>query len=198
MTVKTIAYFEKVGSKNTDETLRFAHERALELGIRDVVVASSHGETALKAAKIFGSEKFNIVAVTICEGYRSEGWTMTVDERKRLLDKGVKVFTGIHAFGGEVGSAFSEKRGGTTINEAVCETLYRFCQGMKVAVEVALAAVELRKVKPQVKIIAVGGTGEGADTAIVVRTAVRNEAFGRDYEKRLSVQEILAMPIEKL
>jgi hypothetical protein len=81
---------------------------------------------------------------------------------------------------------------------AVREILYAFGQGMKVAVEVSLAAVELGKVKPHIKIIAVGGTGEGADTAIVARTAVRNEAFGRDYEKRLSVQEILAMPIEKL
>jgi hypothetical protein len=190
MTVKTIAYFEKVGSKNTDETLRFAHERALELGIRDVVVASSHGETALKAAKIFGSEKFNIVAVTICEGYRSEGWTMTVDERKRLLDKGVKVFTGIHAFGGEVGSAFSEKRGGTTINEAVCETLYRFCQGMKVAVEIVFMAADAGLIPVDREAIAIAGTGKGADTAIIVQPAYPRKFLD------LKIKEIIAKPRE--
>jgi hypothetical protein len=190
MTVKTIAYFEKVGLKNTDETLRLAHERALELGIRDVIVASSHGETALKAAKIFGSEKFNIVAVTICEGYRSEGWTMTPEERKKLQDKGVKVFTGIHAFGGDVGSAFSEKRGGTTINEAVCETLYRFCQGMKVAVEVVFMAADAGLIQVDREAIAIAGTGKGADTAIVVQPAYPRKFLD------LKIKEIIAKPRE--
>ena len=53
------------------------------------------------------------------------------------------------------------------------------------------------KVKPFTKIVAVGGTGEGADTAIVARTSTQKEAFNKKPEKRLSIQEIIAMPIEK-
>lgn len=106
MVVKSVTYFDETGPKNTDETLRLARERASELGIRDVVVATSHGGTALKAAKVFGADKFNIVAVTLSEGFRSEGWTMTADERKRLQDKGVKVYTGTLALGGDVNAAF--------------------------------------------------------------------------------------------
>ena len=45
--------------------------------------------------------------------------------------------------------------------EVVKETLYAFGQGMKVAIEVSVAAVELNKVKPYTKIIAVGGTTKG-------------------------------------
>jgi hypothetical protein len=190
MTVKTIAYFEEAGSKNTDETLRLARERALELGIRDVVVASSHGETALKAARIFGVEKTNIIAVTISEGFRSEGWTMTPEERKRLQDKGVKVFTGTLALGGDVGSAFSDKRDGTTINDAVCETLYRFYQGMKVAVEIVLMAADAGLIPVDKEVIAVAGTGKGADTAIVVQPAYPRKFLD------LKIKEIIAKPRE--
>ena len=190
MTVRTIAYFEEAGSKNTDETLRLAHERAVELGIRDVVVASSHGETALKAAKIFDAEKTNIVAVTLSEGFRSEGWTMTPEERKRLLDKGVKVFTGTLALGGDVGSAFSNKRGGATINEAVCETLYRFCQGMKVAVEIVLMAADAGLIPVDKEVLAIAGTGKGADTAIVVQPAYPRKFLD------LKIKEIVAKPRE--
>jgi hypothetical protein len=190
MTIKTIAYFEKIGLRNTDETLRLAHERALELGIRDIVVASSHGETALKAAKIFGTENFNIVAVTICEGYRSEEWTMTSEERKELQDKGIIVFTGIHALGDDVGSAFIENHGGTTINEAVRETLYRFCQGMKVAVEIVFMAADAGLIPVDKEAIAIAGTNKGADTAIVVQPAYPRKFLD------LKIKEIIAKPRE--
>ncbi|MEM2738848.1 MAG: pyruvate kinase alpha/beta domain-containing protein, partial [Candidatus Bathyarchaeia archaeon] len=50
---KTITYFERAGPGNTEETIRLAYERALELGIRDIVVASTHGSTALKLAEVF-------------------------------------------------------------------------------------------------------------------------------------------------
>jgi hypothetical protein len=80
---------------------------------------------------------------------------------------------------------------------AVRETLYAFGQGMKVAIEISVAAVEIEKVKPYTKIIATGGTGEGVDTAIVTRTSPQNDAFSKKSKKRLSIQEIIAMPIEK-
>ena len=48
MELKTLL-FETRGEHNTDATLAIACERAVELGIRQVVVASSHGQTARKA-----------------------------------------------------------------------------------------------------------------------------------------------------
>jgi hypothetical protein len=80
---------------------------------------------------------------------------------------------------------------------AVKETLYAFGQGMKVAIEVSIAAVETLKVQPYTKIIAVGGTGEGVDTAIVITTSTQKEAFGKNPNSRLIIHEIIAMPIEK-
>ena len=57
---KTIVCFEKGGPENTYETLKLAKERADELGIKDIVVASSHGGTALKAAELFDPKEINL------------------------------------------------------------------------------------------------------------------------------------------
>ena len=46
-------YFEKPGKDNTDQTLKLAAERRQELGIDEVVVASSSGRTAYKALELF-------------------------------------------------------------------------------------------------------------------------------------------------
>jgi hypothetical protein len=190
MVKKDVTYFEKAGPRNTNETIKLVKERALELGIRDIVVASTHGGTALKVAEAFEIDKTNIVAVTICEGFRAEGWTMTVEERRRLQDRGVKVLTSIHALGDDIGRAFTEKRGGTTINDAVRETLYRFCQGMKVCVEIVLMAADAGLIPVDKEVIAVAGTGGGADTAIVVKPAYSQKFLD------LKIKEILAKPRE--
>ena len=187
---KTITYFEAAGSRNTDETIRLAKERAEELRIKDVVVASSHGSTALKVAETFDSQKTNIAAVTICESFHDQGWTMTPEERKTVQARGIKVLTGIHALGDDVGSAFTEKRGGTTIAEVIRETLYRFCQGMKVAVEIVLMAADAGLIPVDREVIAIAGSSEGADTAIVVQPS-----YPRKFHN-LKIKEIIAKPRE--
>ena len=70
---KSIIYFEEPGPENTEKLLAAARERARELGIKDVVVDTSHGVTALRALDFFEQLGLNLVAVTICEGYESEG-----------------------------------------------------------------------------------------------------------------------------
>ena len=187
---KSITYFEKAGPANTDETVRLAYERALELGVTDVVVASTHGGTALKVADVFDDPRFNIVAVTISEAYKEEGWTMSKEERKRLEDRGIKVFTGIHALSGDVNASFTQKFGGKSINEIVAQTLYRFCQGMKVCVEVVLMAADAGLIPVDREVIAISGTGEGADTAIVVKPSYSRRFFD------LKIKEIIAKPRE--
>jgi hypothetical protein len=181
-----ILYFEKPGIDNTDSTLRIARERAEALGIRQIVVASSHGYTAKHAHSIFAGLNVEIIAVTICGSYEKEGWTMTPEERAELEALGVTVLTSLHALGDDVSDAFA----GYPPNKIVRETLYRFCQGMKVAVEVALMAADADLLDMSREIIAVAGTGEGADTAIVLKPA-----YARKF-KGLEIREILAKPRE--
>jgi len=183
---KSIVYFERAGAGNTGETIRLAKERADELGIRDIVVASNHGSTGLKVAEAFKGTGSNIVAVAVCNAF--EKWTMSEEERQKLLDVGVKVFKGIHALGDDVSSAFSERHGGKTYSEVVAQTLYRFCQGMKVCVEIALMAADAGLIPVDKEVLSIGGTSAGADTAIVVKPT-----YSRNFMD-LEIREIIAKP----
>ena len=179
-----IVYFDKPGKANTDTTLKVARQRADELGIKQIVVASTHGYTAKRAGEVFRGLDVKIIAVSICASFDEEGWTMSRAERKELEKLGIKVITTIHALGDDVNEAFTM----SAPNRIVRETLYRFCQGMKVAVEIALMAADAGVIDVSKEIIAIGGTDEGADTALVLKPA-----YSRKF-KDLKIREILAKP----
>ena len=180
--------FEQSGEQNTDATLQIARARALALGIRQVVVASSHGETARKAHAIFAPAGIQVIAVSICHSWESRGWTMSEETKAKLQGMGVIVHTGVHALGDTVGSAFSEKYGGRAPEEMVRDTLYRFSQGMKVAVECLLMVADAGLLNMDQEVIAVAGTDSGADTAIVCKPA-----YPRTFHQ-LEIREVLAKP----
>ncbi|MCD6285456.1 MAG: hypothetical protein J7M39_06040 [Anaerolineae bacterium] len=180
--------FETAGKANTEETLQIAAERATALGIKQVVVASSHGYTARTAHAILAPLGIQVIAVTLCHGFTHLGWPMTPSEQAELTDLDIPVVTGIHALGDGVGAALSKKGGGRAPEEIVRETLYRFSQGMKVAVECLLMAADAGRINMDAEIIEVAGTGEGADTAIVCKPA-----YPRTFHQ-LEIREILAKP----
>jgi len=183
-----VIYFGKGGAANTDRTLEVAKERAKQLGIKDIVVASTHGGTALRAAKLFRDMKANVVAVTISDAFSKEGWVMTNEERKKLEAEGIKVLTCSHALGDGVAASMAEKHGGISMEQIVCQTLYRFSQGMKVSVEVALMAADAGLIRTDREVIAIAGTGEGADTAIVVKPS-----YPRNFQE-FEIREVLTKP----
>lgn len=180
--------FERSGPENTELTLRIALERAQALGIHQAVVASSHGGTARRAQELFGPHGIRVVAVTISHGWESNGWCMDRKTKEALRAQGIAVVTGIHALGDGVATAFSSKHGGRSSDEVVRDTLYRFCQGMKVAVECVLMAADAGELNVDEEAIAIAGSGSGADTAIVVKPAHPRSFFD------LEIREILAKP----
>ncbi len=161
-------YFDKRGPANTNETLRAALHRAKELAVSAVLIASTHGGTALKAAEIFHGSGIRLIAVSIAATFGGEGWTMSKEERARVEAAGVTVLTSLHAFADGIPEAFS---GSSTPGTIVAETLRLFSQGTKVCVEISLMAVEAGLVEAGKEIIAVAGTNDGADTALVLRPA---------------------------
>jgi hypothetical protein len=68
---KSILYFSQTGNTNTQATIKIAKERADELGIKDVVVASTRGDAGLITADIF--QGYNVVVVTHSTGFREPG-----------------------------------------------------------------------------------------------------------------------------
>jgi hypothetical protein len=184
-----ILYFEKPGKENQSKLVDYANKRARELGINHVVVATTHGNTAIAVRNGFDNPDIKIVAVSIAEGFSMrEGWCMTPDERNRLEKKGIHVLTAGHALGDGVASAFAEKYGGKPLEEVVRDAFYRFSQGMKVCVEIVLMAADSGLIPMDKEIMAIGGTGSGADTCIIVKPAYPRTFF------ELEIREILAKP----
>ena len=184
---KKILYFDKPGQENTKSLMELAWERASELGIHDVVVATSHGSTALLAKETFGRNT-NVVAVSISESYWDKGWCLTAEERANLESKGVTVFTGQHALGDGVNESFSDKYGGISPEMIVWEAYYRFGQGMKVAVEIVLMAADAGLILMEREVMSIGGTEDGADTCIIVKPAYTRKFLD------LEIREIVAKP----
>ena len=183
----SVMYFETPGPGNTDETLRAAAVRAERLGIRQLVVATSSGQTALRAAQIM-SDMDTIVGVTLHAGRwalyeRPNGGTVAKAEVM-----GVRFLTCGHALMGSVATAIRQDFGGLPPEELIARTYYTICQGTKVAVECAIMAADAGLLDMNQDVISIAGTGKGADTALVIRPAFSNEFF------KLRVREFVAMP----
>ena len=178
-------YFEQPGKVNTRETLNAAYERARELGIDEVVIASTSGETAFVALEIFTD--FRITAVTYHHGFIEPFKPiMPYRTRKQLEEKGVTVISATHALSG-VERAVAKKHGGAYPALIMADTLKLFGQGTKVAVEVSIMAADGGTLTGN-DIISIGGSSKGADTALVVKPANQSNVFD------LRVREIICKP----
>lgn len=181
-------YFPDAGEKHTDETLNIAKETALTRGIKDVVVASTRGKTALKAAEIFRGAGVNLVVVTHNTGFNEPGKQEFDPEiRQKLAEEGVKVLTGTMVLR-NLDTAI-RKKFSYSETEIVNATLRMFCQGAKVCVEMAAMASDAGLVPPG-DVIAIAGTSYGADTAMIIASRPSNQFFD------IKVREILIKPRE--
>jgi len=181
-------YFEKAGKSNTDATLKIAKKVLLERGIKNIVVASTSGYTGLKAAELFRDTSAGLIVVTHNTGFKESG-VQEFDSgiRKKIETFGGKVYTGTMVLRG-LGSAIRGK-GGYTYEQIVADTLRMLGQGIKVCVEIVAMASDAGLIPPE-DVIAVAGTGKGADTAVIVKADSSNHFF------QIKIREILAKPRE--
>jgi hypothetical protein len=180
-------YFTKPGPANTGAVLEAAGQRAKELAIGRVVVASCTGRTAFAASKIFAPSA-RIIAVTHVTGFAEPNvQEMSEENRRALKEQGVEVLTCAHAFGG-IGRGVRNKIGTYQIDEIIAFTFRTFGQGTKVAVEIALMAADAGFVRTDEDVISIGGSGRGADTALVLRPATSSLLFD------LKVKEVICKP----
>lgn len=179
-------YFASKGAKNTDQTIELAIERAKELNIQYVVVASNTGKNAKKMV----GRGLNVVCVTHHVGFAAPGGDeMPPDMRTKLSQAGVQILTTTHLFAG-VDRALRNQFGGVYPAEIIAQTLRLFGQGTKVAIEISAMALDAGLIPHGEKIIAIGGTGTGADTALIIVPEHSNHFFGT------KVLEIICKPGE--
>lgn len=185
MKLKTV-YFEKPGSENTEETLSLAKRRAEELGIKTIVVASTVGDTAVRAIETFN--KSRVIVVTHVTGMRQPDTQEFTEENRKIVEaKGGTILTTTHPLGG-LSRAMRNKYNMFVLGEVIADTLRIFGQGIKVACEIAMMAADSGLVRTDEDIIAIAGTSRGADTAVVLKPAHTHNFFD------LKIKEILCKP----
>ncbi len=186
-TTAEITYFSKPGKQNTERTLQIAMERARELGIRQIVVASTEGETGRRAAEIFRG--YHLVVVTHSTGFAEPNSQKLMEENRRaILEAGARLLTCQHAFGG-VNRAIRRKLNTYQVDEVIAYTLRILGEGMKVVCEITLMAADAGLIGTGDPVLAIAGTGRGADTAAILRPANAQDFF------ELRINEILCKPV---
>ncbi len=179
-------YFAAAGKHNTDAVLKLAKTYAETEGVSNLVVASTTGETGAKAAQTF--KGINVVVVTHHMGFREPGiHEMKEELRKQILESGARILTGTHALS-SAERAVRKKFGTLQPLELIANALRLFGEGTKVCVEIAVMAADAGLIPVDRNVIAIAGTGRGADTALVIKPANASSFFN------LEIREIIAKP----
>jgi hypothetical protein len=188
---REVYYFEDFGSQNTAQTIESAKKAVLNLGLKCVVVASATGSTGVKTANAFKGTGVKVVVVTEYAGMEE----FKEENRRKLKEMNVEVITSAHSFLSPAESLSKLHSGYCSENTIIKDVLRRFSQGMKVAPEIVMMATDVGVIPPNEDVVSIAGTGDGADTAAIVRSCHSDEFF--DKEKGMEFREILAMPKKK-
>ena len=88
-------YFSKAGAVNTGKALEIAFREAKDRGICHVVIATTRGATAARAARMAKECGIRLVVVTHNTGFKKPGQQQLEDRYlKELREAGARVVTG--------------------------------------------------------------------------------------------------------
>lgn len=178
--------FAQAGRDNSVATLAVLQAGLTELGIKQAVIASTWGDTGLAAARLLQGSGINLVVVTHNIGFKEPGSReMTAETRAEIEALGGRVCTGTMPFR-NIGTAIRSKQHYSQ-QDLIANTLRMFGQGIKVCVEIVLMAADAGLITPD-DVLAVAGTGRGADTVAWIMPQSSNALFD------LKVRDILAKP----
>ena len=180
---KKIVYFEKAGIINTEQTINLAKERAKELGIKTIILASNSGYTAKLALDIFDNTDLKLIIVCVSRQRFPSELLKTLENRGIIIK-----------FSNEVKYS---------LQEMMRNAFYKFSEGTKVIVELGMIAVEEGLISENEEVVAIAGTGHsgfpeggGADTAAVIKPK-KSENFNKlpvNKEDRREIREIICKP----
>ena len=172
---KNIFYFNTCGQINTEKTLKVAVQRARELGINKLVVASETGLSALKATSMLRGSGISLIVVTSAAGTKIEN---TIIGDLKIGISSQKIWDQLEKNGARIvratdplyniGAALEHKEIPTL------ETIIRMClkmisSGTAVCVTATLMATDNGLLREGEEVVAVAGSWIGLDTALVIR-----------------------------
>lgn len=200
MIERNVRYFKRPGKRNTKATIEAVRAYLKKNGeVSAIVVASISGQTALKVRKELVGIPIPVVCVTgspnwqNCPGYELP--FVPPATRSKLDKAGVIIVDSVPSSLGDTIEFSFARYGFRSPTWIFIETLLAVGgYGLKTAVESMLMATDGGYITPFREVVAIAGTEKGADTAIVARSTFSSTIFSSDSQKRLVVNEILAVP----
>ncbi|MBU2600313.1 hypothetical protein KJ849_07040 [bacterium] len=179
-------YFDRTGPIYTEKTLEIAINAAIAHDIKHLVVASTTGETGAKLVKLAKGRDLKVIVVTHNTGFKEEGVQEIKESFKKEIERNDGLILTCPMVLRSLGAAIKNTTG-FSHQQIVADTLRMFGQGIKVCVEIVAMAADSGLI-PFDKVIAVGGTSKGADTAVIIKANSSNKFF------ELKICKILAKP----
>jgi uncharacterized protein len=156
-------YYEDGGSEHTKNTLKASLDAAKELGIKTILVASTSGETGVKAAEMYKDSGVQLIVVGHQMGFpvpkvqqfKPENWEK-IEKLGGVINLGTDVVTN---------SIRRRQRLGHSPMSVITQTL--ITAKIKVNVEIVAKACDAGQILPGDKVISIAGSHKGADTSVV-------------------------------
>jgi len=202
---RLVYFFENFGEENTDKVVEVALERAEEGDVKAIVVASISGETAVTVAKHVKEKGLKVKVICVSgppswEKYPEYVFPLIKEDTGEELSKlGVEIVDWVEEPFKPI--TFRDWWEGKTVkmNRPQSDLFWMtlICvggHGFRTAAEVVFMAVEAKAIRVGERVIGIAGTGKGADSAIVMKASRLEDAVGPYSNKRLKIEEILAMP----
>ena len=165
---------------NTEQVIQEAIKYAKENDINHIVIASVTGASLPELCRYFDG---NIICVTHAYGYKTPGeCEFPAELRAQYEAKGVKFVTAANVLSGAERGISNVFKGMYPV-EIMAQTLRMFGAGTKVGVECAIMALDAGCVPFGQKVISLGGTGRGLDSAIVVTPGYAQRVFSTHIHK---------------
>jgi hypothetical protein len=187
MIKRDTVYFEEGGAEHTEVTLRAALEAAKELSIGKIIVASTSGDTGVKAAEICEGKDVRLIVVGHQTGFPAAGVQQFKPENRERIE----ALGGVVNLGTDVltNSIRQRQRLGHSPMSIITQSL--IAMKVKVNAEIVAKACDAGLVQPGEHVVSVAGSHRGADTAVSFLAADSPNILD------LNPQYIIAMPLSR-
>jgi uncharacterized protein len=156
-------YFEEGGKEHTNLTLKTSLDAAKALNIKTILVASTSGDTGVRAAELYKDSGIQLIVVghqmgfpaTKIQQFTSKNWER-IEELGGVVNLGTDVLTN---------SIRQRQHLGQSPMSIITQALISV--KLKVNVEIIAKACDVGLILPGDKVISIAGSHKGADTSVV-------------------------------
>ena len=185
--IRQVYYFDKPGKENTEKCIEITAS-IVDKGYKHIVVATTVGDTGVAMAKKLRDKDVNLVVVTHSFGFKEPNhFELLPENKEEILKLGGKIYT-TTILTHSIETAFAQKFSGLYPTMIVAQSLRRLGEGVKVCCEIVMETCDGGLIPEFEEVVAVAGTGRGADTVCIIKSATSKRFLD------LKVLEILAKP----